>query len=231
MVHRHFNGAPAFLAGNLPDVGLGTGWLIAPRLIITNHHVVNARLPLEPPASDQDVAAQGAGTTALFDFYLADSPTVPTRCVECLAHDRELDYALLRLPDDAPDRSPLRLRHNSIIKPKGRALQERVNVLQHPNGNPMRLGFRNNFVVTGDEDRLSYLTDTAGGSSGSPICDDAWFVAALHRGFSTIAGGPVLVWGREILQENYGTPIPAVLRHLQATRPELHDEIEAAQPS
>ncbi len=65
----------------------------------------------------------------------------------------------------------------------------------------MRLGFRNNFVVTGTESRLSYLTDTAGGSSGSPICDDAWFVAALHRGFTTISGGPLMVWGKPIRQE------------------------------
>jgi endonuclease G, mitochondrial len=126
-------------------------------------------------------------------------------------------------------RPPLRLRSNAITKPAERALQERVNVLQHPDGNPMRLGFRNNFVVTGTTDRLSYLTDTAGGSSGSPICDDAWFVAALHRGWSTIGGGPVTVWGREIRQENYGTPITAVLAHLGATHPDLLAEIQAGQ--
>jgi hypothetical protein len=43
----------------------------------------------------------------------------------------------------------------------------------------MRLGFRNNFVVTGTADRLSYLTHTYGGSSGSPLCDDARFVAGF----------------------------------------------------
>ena len=62
------------------------------------------------------------------------------------------------------DRSPLRLRTNPLLRPATSALRERVNVLQHPNGDPMRLGFRNNFVVTGSVARLSYLTDTAGGS-------------------------------------------------------------------
>jgi hypothetical protein len=51
----------------------------------------------------------------------------------------------------------------------------------------MRLGFRDNFVVVGDDDGLSYLTDTQFGSSGSPVCDDHWFVAALHSGSRTAA--------------------------------------------
>src|SRR5262249_10531744 len=93
------------------------------------------------------------------------------------------------------------LRTNPIAKPKDRALRERVNVLQHPNGDPMRLGFRNNFVVTGSESRLSYLTDTPDGSSGPPICDDAWFVAALHRAWTTITGAPLTVWGKAISPE------------------------------
>jgi hypothetical protein len=93
----------------------------------------------------------------------------------------------------------------------------------------MRLGFRNNFVVTGTAERLSYLTDTDGGSSGSPLCDDAWFAAGLHRGFTAIEGGPVQVWGREISQENYGTPVPRIMAHLAEHHPDLHAEILAGQ--
>ena len=89
----------------------------------------------------------------------------------------------------------------------------------------MRLGFRNNFVVTGTDDRLSYLTDTAGGASGSPICDDAWFVAALHRGWRMIPGDPVEVWGRSIKQENYGTPIGLILADLKDAHPDLYAQV------
>jgi len=228
LVHRHFDGAPSFIAGNHADYGKGTGWLIAPRLLITNHHVINARIPLEPPASDADFALQGAATEIQFDFHKLTSTTLMVRSVACLATDRALDFALLRLPDDVADRRPLRLRANPITKPKDRALKERVNVLQHPNGDAMRLGFRNNFVVTGSEMRLSYLTDTAGGSSGSPICDDAWLVAGLHRGFDTIPGG-VTVWGKSIFQENYGTPIGQILKFLENHHPDLHGEIVVGQ--
>jgi endonuclease G len=114
------------------------------------------------------------------------------------------------------------------LRHKGNALRDRVNVLQHPNGEPMRLGFRNNFVITGSEARLSYLTDTAGGSSGSPICDDAWDVAGLHRGWTTLPS-PVDVWGKMIGQENYGTPIARILADLKTRNPAVHDEVAAQQ--
>lgn len=229
LVHRHFDGMASTLAGNEPDLGNGTGWLIAPGLVATNHHVVAARLPTEPAASEADFALQGANTFVRFDYLAEDSPVVMTTAVEVVASSAKLDYALLRLAGDAPARSPLRLRTGAILRPKERALQERVNVLQHPEGKPMRLGFRNNFVVAGTADRLSYLTDTSGGSSGSPICDDKWFCAALHRGWSTISGDPVTVWGVPIKQENYGTPVGAILADLAAARPQIHAEIVAGQ--
>ena len=229
LVHRYFEEIPSTLAGNKPDLGMGTGWVLAPRLLITNFHVVEARTSREPWASAADFQLQGAATQVLFDFYGVSSKVRAIQAVECVASDRTLDYALLRLPEVSPDRPPLHLRTNHIAKPKDRALRERVNVLQHPNGDPMRLGFRNNFVVTGSESRLSYLTDTAGGSSGSPICDDAWFVAALHRGWTTITGGPLTVWGKAISQENYGTPVGQILAHLATNYPDLRGEVEGGQ--
>lgn len=71
--------------------------------------------------------------------------------------------------------------------------------------------------------------DAAGGSSGSPICDDLWFVAGLHRGWTPITGGPVKVWGKDIKQENYGTPIGLILADIQSKDPAMRAEIEAGQ--
>jgi hypothetical protein len=229
LVHRHFDGVPSFGPGNTPAVGLGTGWLVAPSLIMTNHHVVGARLPLEPQATPEDFQLQGAATAVQFDFVGDGSVIQEVRSAGCVASDAGLDYAVLRLPLDGIDRPALSLRTAPITRPKESQLRERVNVLQHPDGKPMRLGFRNNFVVTGSAERLSYLTDTAGGSSGSPICDDEWFVAALHRGFTTIDGEPLMVWGQPISQENYGTPIGLILSHLEQHHPELHAEIRENQ--
>ncbi|MCE6996316.1 serine protease [Saccharothrix sp. S26] len=230
VVHRYFDGKPSTVAGGAPEVGDGTAWMIGPGLLITNHHVVNARIGLDTKiASDVDFALQGRTAKAVFDFYRLDSATHETSSVECVAADRELDYAILRLAPDPPPRPPLRLRPGPLLKPPDRELEERVNVLQHPGGNPMRLGFRNNYVVTGTADHLSYLTDTSGGSSGSPICDDAWSVVALHRGWQVIPGGPLTVRGQQVKQENYGTPIGRILDHLAANHPALHAEVLAGQ--
>lgn len=229
VVQRHFGGVAQTLAGDKPDVVCGTGWLIAPRLVVTNHHVVNARVPLEPAASAADFALQGAHAEVVFDDFGGPADPSTTRSTACVASDATLDYAVLQLAADAPDRPPLVLRGSPMLKPKERALKERVNVLQHPDGKPMRLGFRNNFVVAATDERISYLTDTAGGASGSPLCDDAWFVAGLHRGWTTLPGAPLQVWGQQIAQENYGTPIDRILDHLAQTAPELAAAITAAQ--
>ncbi|MGW5050046.1 trypsin-like peptidase domain-containing protein [Actinokineospora sp. NPDC004072] len=226
VVRRHFDGVAAE-RGGYPDIGVGTGWVIAPGLLITNYHVIAARQVSEPPAAAADFALQGATVEVQFDFYRTDSEVRVARSTGCVAFDEGLDYAVLRLAS-AP-RPPLRLRATHLHKSSSMALHERVNVLQHPDGGPMRLGFRDNFVVTGNEEVLTYLTDTAGGSSGSPICDDRWSVAALHRGFRTIPTGPVTVWGKSIHQENYGTPIARILDHLAAHHGDLHAEIQKAQ--
>jgi endonuclease G len=231
LVHRHFDGVPQSVAGNKPEYGKGTGWLIAPTLLITNHHVVTAREKTDPPASEADFALQAAATQVLFD-YDTDKDTssvVEVRASGCEASDADLDFALLRLPDDVADRPALMLRTGPITKPKDTGLRERVNVLQHPHGKPMRLGFRDNFVVSGTADRLSYLTDTAGGASGSPLFDDGWLVGGLHRGFATIEGEPLKLWGKTIRQENYGTPIGLILNYLANEKADLHAEIVAGQ--
>ena len=218
--------SPSMRPGGAPDWGLGTGWLLGPDLLVTNFHVVAARGPTEAAAAPSDFDLQAAATQVDFDFYADDAALTTVTAQACVASDLALDYALLRLDVDRP---PLRLRTAPLLRPPTSALRERVNVLQHPNGTAMRLGFRNNFVVTGVPERLSYLTDTAGGSSGSPIFDDAWEVAGLHRGWATIKGPPVQVWGKEIRQENYGTPIGALLADVAAKDAAVHAEILAGQ--
>ena len=79
----------------------------------------------------------------------------------------------------------------------------------------MRLGFRENFVVFGSDKGLTYLTDTASGSSGSPVADDKWTVAALHTGSQDISAKNIKLLGKEIHEENFGIPIPAIMAKLR----------------
>ena len=181
-VPRIANGVEQHAVGQL-----GTGWLIGPRLLLTNHHVVNAREPGEPAASAADFARQAKGAVGWFDYYVEGRESVEVRTVDIVSSNAELDYALLRLEDTAVlrDRPPL------AVPRIPRALERgmRLNIVQCPDGGPLRYAIRNNFFVgrAPQNFKLRYLTDTKQGSSGSPVMDDDWQVVALHHGAQKVA--------------------------------------------
>lgn len=235
LVHQHVEGKPVFEAGDTPQFTSGTGWLIGPGLIITNHHVINAREDVDEPgeadASEQDFLLQAENISILYDYF--DKSTHPashkTGKGALICFDKTLDFAILKVPAAAPVRPPMRLRKQLIRKAPEQPLNVRVNVLQHPNGDPMRLGFRDNFVVLGDEETLSYLTDTSFGSSGSPVCDDTWTVAALHSGSRSISAQNIQIRGTKLRRENFGTPIPTLIARLQQHHSAIYEAIRAGQ--
>jgi len=179
---------PRFVDGQPKQgVGVGTGWLVTPRLMLTNHHVVAARDRKEQPATDTDFAKQGESTFAWFDYHREgeQGPTVAATGV--VASDSELDYALLRL-QDSPELPP---RHCMALVTENSPLRRgaRLNIVQCPGGGPLRYAIRNNFFVgMGSQGhQVRYLTDTVPGSSGSPVLDDNWQVVAMHRGAKEVS--------------------------------------------
>jgi endonuclease G len=190
LVPRFDNGQPTVLPGTTtPQVGAGTGWLIAPDLLVTNFHVIRNRSADEAVPSDQDLRAQVKGTEAQF-FYDAlerEGRKIAVIALVAGGRDRTEDWALLRLAE-SPNVSPLPLRADVVTLPpdeqtlKGtlkRGLA--VNIVQHPGGGPKRIAIRKNLVYSAEYPLLHYFTDTLSGSSGSPVFDDAWRVIALHR--------------------------------------------------
>jgi V8-like Glu-specific endopeptidase len=233
VVHRHINGNPDDLPDGRLRLSNATGWVIAPGLGITNYHVFNCRAKLfnEPDASDDDYRKQTETARVFFDYFAERdwSQGIELGDGALLARDQVLDYALFRLPNQFAGRKPIQLRRLIVAKTTAQALGMRVNVLQHPEGKPMRVGFRRNFVVKGDNDALAYLTDTSAGSSGSPVCDDTWSVAALHYGARPISDQNLQLMGKLMRQENVGTPIPTILGHLAANHAALHQKIADGQ--
>ncbi|GAU70238.1 putative hypothetical protein [Streptomyces sp. NBRC 110611] len=207
----------------------GTGWLIAPDLLITNHHVVNARAGTgagRPMAGPEDLRLQARRSTARFDFDADadDTETVEAAVAELVAADPALDYAVLRLAD-RPGRPALKLAERPLTVTGDSYVA--VNIIQHPGGRSKRVALRNNLVYQADEHDVRYFTDTRGGSSGSPVCTDDWKVVALHRGTRRVEN--VLFQGRTTAFVNVGTQMRSVLRHLEATIPGVHAEIQQAQ--
>jgi hypothetical protein len=200
-------------------VFLGTGWLLTPELLMTNHHVVNARKEGEALAPDADLVLQAANTTVQFGFDAEGLEGQLVQVTALVAWDPTLDYAILRIP--ALGRRALRRKAKRIEKLPNDYVA--VNIIQHPEGGTKKLGVRNNLVTASDGPDLRYFTDTKAGSSGSPVLTDAWEVAALHRG-ATFAEN-VTFQGKNVAYVNVGTHLDSILADVRTRFPALAAEI------
>jgi endonuclease G, mitochondrial len=209
---------------SVPWTMLGTAWLIGPSLMLTNHHVINARLNDEASASAADFDTQGQNTIVEFDFDTSNSVRKSITVDRVVASSTDLDYAVLHLKAD-PGRPPLSLNPERVIF--GAASYIPVNIVQHPRGLPKRVAFRNNLLTGADNEVIRYFTDTDFGSSGSPVCDDAWRVVALHRGATYVSG--VTYQGKSTAYVNFGSQIQAVLEDVKRQDATVYNQITADQ--
>lgn len=157
------------------DTPLGTGFLIAPGLVLTAGHVIAA-------GDELPVRLRFRCTTAAAGVVSAVRGK-PVRPVP------GLDLAVLRLAGPAAAEAiPLDLREAPLPRPG-----DSLAILQHPDGGPMGLAITANGVAQVDtaRHRIRYATTTRGGSSGAPCFDEQWRVVALHRAERTTFFGAV----------------------------------------
>jgi endonuclease G, mitochondrial len=173
-----------------PRIGQGyaTGFLVAPGLLLTNHHV----LP-----------SPGVAGAATVTFDAEDDvkglPLAP--CVFRLAPkalyvaDKELDFCFVGVSKTSSQGVPLSTYGHLLLHPgTGKILRnENATIVQHPRGRQKHVAVRNNEIIVyaydGDltasdaeeNNHLYYSTDTLPGSSGAPVFSDQWYVVALHR--------------------------------------------------
>lgn len=159
--------------GNGRLLGHGTGSMISPDLMLTNHHVFDtaqaaASSHVEFNYQDGIDGKLLAVTTFGFDpdrFFLADE---------------ELDFAIVAVRASAEALAPFGF--NRLIESEGKALLgEFVTIVQHPRGEKKQVALRENRIVDGVPKFLHYTADTEPGSSGSPVFNDQWEVCALHH--------------------------------------------------
>ena len=152
------------------DGASGTGFLVAPGILLTNHHV----LPDEPTA---------ALTIVLANFEAAHPGTTPGRPASVpldpgslFVTNSELDFTFCGVQGlDFLGTIPLDRNSLNI------AATETVNIIQHPRGRPKEVALRDNRVVQADSLVIQYACSTEPGSSGSPVFNNQWEPVALHH--------------------------------------------------
>ncbi|MDT0387034.1 trypsin-like serine peptidase [Streptomyces dubilierae] len=154
----------------------GTGFLVSPRLMLTNHHV----LP------DEDFPRQ---CFAEFNAQVTvdNQPDTVVRMEfdpgTFFAADQRLDFALVAVAPAQDGRPPGEIfGWNRLSVQIGKlVLGERVNIIGHPDGRLKEIVLRDNAVLVRLDDFVHYRTDTRPGNSGSPVFNDQWEVVALHH--------------------------------------------------
>lgn len=218
-VTRHEHGVVVNTPGTaVPARSSGTGWLLSPDQLITNHHVISARSESEAAPSADDLSRQAVTMVVEFDVDRTDAQGTVVAVAALVAGDPALDYAVVQLAA-AGDRRPLQLASAEAVVAAARE-QLPVNIIQHPGGLAKELGIRNNLIASSDDTDLRYFTDTLGGTSGSPVCTDDWRVVALHKAWIRVSGG-VDFQGKTTAWVNRGTRIDVIAAHLQTNAPEV----------
>ena len=159
-------------------IGYGTGFLVAPGVLMTNRHVLKNESFVRDSSVQFGYERDASGTElepVEFAFRIDPLPII----------DQALDMALVRVETASTDGQPLDsfgwLRLNP--SPGKTFVGEYLTIIQHPRGERKQICVRENKLLKFDDNSpfLWYQTDTVGGSSGSPAFNGSWDVVALHH--------------------------------------------------
>ncbi len=208
-------------------IGRGTGFLVGPNAVLTNYHVLKEFI--DPRADAPDISClfdyrqnsvgqelEGTRVGVAKDWLINASP--PVSNAQEVAWEPEptvdqLDYALIRLDGNFGSEpvAPQGPERGWVLMPGTApeiAEQMPIMILQHPNGEALKLAFDTNAVIrkSTSNTRIRYTTNTDKGSSGSPCFNLKWQLVALHQ-----FGEPVVIEATY----NQGIPIFAIRERLQ----------------
>ena len=155
-----------------------TGFLVSPRVLMTNQHVLPDRDTAERGRAEFDVTVDATSRIHPGVAFALDPATF-------FVNDAALDVALVAVTPTSIDgqHQLAEFGYLKLVAQTGKIqIGEAVTIIQHPHGDPRMIALRENQLTKFlDADRLLYSSDTASGSSGSPAFNDRFQVIALHR--------------------------------------------------
>src|SRR5215204_2433859 len=153
--------------------GYGTGSLVSPALLLTNHHVLPDAETARHSAIEFNFQDGLDGRPLLAQVF----PLDPDRF---FLADEERDCALVAVRAAPDELAPFGF--NRLIEAEGKAIiGEFVTIVQHPRGEKKQVALRENKIVDIPERFPHYTADTEPGSSGSLAFNDQWEPVALHH--------------------------------------------------
>ena len=205
----------------------GTGFLIAPNVVMTNYHVIES--VIKGNATPKDVILRfdykrladgkiiNPGTTYhLVEDYWEIDKSPYSEPENTLPTPDELDYAILRVNGEPgeeqigenPDPSSSKRGWIKLpVEPYYEFSPDTpLLIVQHPNKEPLKLALDTEAIIGVNENctTVKYKTNTEPGSSGSPCFDLNWNLVALHH-----SGDPN--WNPKY---NAGSPFSAICMRL-----------------
>ena len=194
-----------------PGGWLGTGFLVAPGLLLTNHHVLNSFEVCRAATFQLNYRNRLDGSADKFDEFTFR----PEDVFITSGAGTGLDYTFVAIDPAATERYghiPIDRRAYVIQPPTS------GNIIQHPDGRHQEVVLHDNPVLRDNGIVIHYLTDTEGGSSGSPVFDNGWRLIALHH--AAVANDAKLAApGREPSKYlNEGVKLASIAMDLEARR-------------
>jgi hypothetical protein len=194
------------------DHGAGTGFLVAPNLLLTNHHVLPGRATARITRACANYEAESP------DGEAAQPLTVSLDPDAFFATQSELDFTFCAVQGlDHLGAIPL-LRDSLVVVPS-----DLVNIIQHPRGRPKEVALQDNRVARVDNVIVQYSCDTEPGSSGSPVFNNQWNLVALHHASVAVddaLGRPALGLAPTSRYLNEGIRISAIAVWLETAEAE-----------
>jgi endonuclease G, mitochondrial len=161
------------------NIGFATGFMVSENLLLTNWHVFKTI----DEVADSEIQF-------FYEYNSFGTPGTPVafklQAGLFFHSNEELDYCFVGVSaKDVTNNHGLSEIGYIFLDPAlgklGHEGQEALNIIHHPNGDYMQLSIRENLFKKITPISIWYATDTAPGSSGSPVFNDQWQVVALHH--------------------------------------------------